>query len=103
VQQSSENIFQIWDRLGRKTPFLVKNENWPTEDFVLVERVDCNTLVHGKAFGFPVRGGKPSDLYHHDLDWKKEKTIPLAHESTWIIVIANFDDLMQQDSGIDIL
>ncbi|ULQ56233.1 hypothetical protein KJS94_16405 [Flavihumibacter rivuli] len=47
----SQNIFEIWDSIGRRTPFAVRRDNWNKEYYTIVDKVDCAKLPYGKAFG----------------------------------------------------
>ena len=77
---------------------MVKPDHWPEGEFVVVERIEFETFSVGKAFGYPVSQYKPSDRFHENLSWRREKTIPLASEHSWELVIANYKDLIVSES-----
>ena len=81
----NKNIFQIWDEIGRKTPFAVRRDGW-TEQYTIVEKVECEKLPYGQAFGFPVENGKPSDHYEYDKKWRETKLIPSCGSYQWTLV-----------------
>ena len=39
------NIFEIWDKIGRQTPFAVRRANWTEEYYTIVEKVDMATQL----------------------------------------------------------
>jgi len=82
----SLNIFQIWDSIGRKTPFAVRRDNWTEEYYTVVERVDCEELPYGKAFGYSTINGKYSSHYEYDSKWRKERLIPCCGCYQWTLV-----------------
>ncbi len=82
----SLNIFQIWDSIGRKTPFAVRRDNWTEEYYTIVESVECETLPYGKAFGYPTFNGQYSTHYEYDTKWRKNKIIPCCGCYQWTLV-----------------
>ncbi len=80
----SENIFQIWDRIGRKTPFAVRRENWPVGFYTIVETIECEKMPYGKAFGYPTNNGNYTNHYEYDNRWRKEKLVPCCGCYQWI-------------------
>jgi len=82
----SLNIFQIWDSIGRKTPFAVRRDNWNNEYYTVVESVECEALPYGKAFGYPTFNGYYSTHYEYDSKWKKDKLIPCCGCYQWTLV-----------------
>lgn len=82
----SLNIFQIWDSIGRKTPFAVRRDNWTDEYYTIVESVECEKMPYGKAYGYPTFHGQYSTHYEYDSKWKKEKLIPCCGCYQWTLV-----------------
>lgn len=95
----SQNIFQIWDSLGRKTPFAVRRWNWSDRYYTIVDGIECEEMPYGKAFGFPVRDGRYSDHYDTDLKWQKERLIPGCGNYQWTLV-ENADLSIQPDENL---
>lgn len=54
----SQNIFEIWDALGRKTPFAVRRNYWAKESYTVVTRIECEKMPYGKAYGWFTKGGR---------------------------------------------
>lgn len=79
----SSNIFQIWDSIGRKTPFAVRRDNWSESYYTIVEEIECEKLPYGKARGFPVTNGKYSNHYKYDRNWNKDRIIPCCGCYQW--------------------
>lgn len=82
----STNIFQIWESLGNVTPFAVRRHNWGNEFYTIVERVECEKMPYGKAFGFSVAQGRYSDHYDYDKKWRESGLIPSAGSYQWTLV-----------------
>lgn len=82
----SLNIFQIWDSIGRKTPFAVRRDNWSSDYYTVVEAVECDKLPYGKAFGYPTIKGQSSTHYEYDKKWRLEKLIPCCGCYQWTLV-----------------
>lgn len=82
----SQNIFEIWDSIGRKTPFAVKRDNWTEGYYTIIESVYCEELPYGRAFGYPVNKGKRSDHYEYDKKWRTEGLIPCCGCYQWNLV-----------------
>lgn len=80
------NIFQIWESLGRITPFAVRRDNWRSEFYTIVERIECEKMPYGKAFGFSVAQGQYSDHYDYDKKWRESGSIPSAGSYQWTLV-----------------
>ena len=80
------NIFQIWESIGRKTPFAVRRDNWSTQFYTIVEKIECEKMPYGKAFGYPTINGKMSDHYNYDGKWQREKIIPCCGCYQWQLV-----------------
>lgn len=54
------NIFQIWEQNGKQTPFIVKRQ-WSPENFVfIVEKIECEKMPYGKAYGYSNHNGVTS-------------------------------------------
>lgn len=94
----SLNIFQIWDSIGRKTPFAVRRDTWSADYYTIVERIECETLPYGKAFGNPTINGKYSNHYEYDKKWRNEKIIPCCGCYQWTLV--ENADFSKYESGI---
>lgn len=82
----SLNIFEIWDSIGRKTPFAVRRDNWTEEYYTIVESVDCEELPYGRAFGYSTSKGIRSDHYSYDRKWREEGLIPCCGCYQWTLV-----------------
>ena len=92
----SENIFQIWDRIGRKIPFAVRRDNWPNRHYTVVEQIECENLPYGKAKGYPTDNGSYSNHYEYDKRWREEKRIPCDGCYQWTLV-ENADQVKYTD------
>ena len=79
----SLNIFEIWDNIGRQTPFAVRRDNWTEEYYTVVEKIECKKMPYGKAFGYPTINGEYSDHYNYDKQWLDEKLIPCCGCYQW--------------------
>ena len=66
----SKNIFQIWDDIGRKTPFAVRRDNWSKKYYAIVEKVEINKFPYGNAYGFSTINGIYSNHFEHDSKWR---------------------------------
>ncbi|ANH80236.1 hypothetical protein A8C56_03885 [Niabella ginsenosidivorans] len=82
----SLNIFEIWDGIGRQTPFAVRRDHWGEEQHAVVERIECEKLPYGKAFGYPVVNGQNSDRFEYDEQWRNEKLIPCCGCYQWTFI-----------------
>ncbi len=82
----SLNIFEIWDGIGRQIPFAVRRDHWSEEQHAIVERVECEKLPYGKAFGYPVVNGQNSDRFEYDEQWRNEKLIPCCGCYQWTFI-----------------
>ena len=82
----SLNIFEIWDGIGRQTPFAVRRDHWGEEQQAIVERVECEKLPYGKAFGYPVINGQKSDRFEYDEQRRNEKLIPCGGCYQWTVI-----------------
>lgn len=94
----SENIFEIWDRIGRKTPFAVRRENWSKGYYTVVEKIECEKMPYGKAFGYPTDNGFYSNHYEYDKKWRNEKLIPCCGCYQWIL--EEEADLVKYKTGL---
>lgn len=77
------NIFQIWDSIGRTTPFAVRRGNSSSQFYTVVERIECEKLPYGKAFGYPTSRGVYSNHYEYSKRWRQEKLIPCCGCFQW--------------------
>ncbi|MDO3643852.1 hypothetical protein [Mucilaginibacter sp. L3T2-6] len=82
---SETNIFQIWDSIGRKTPFAVRRDNWGKEFYAVVDRVECEQLPYGKAFGYSAANGQPNNHFEYFKKWKEERLIPNCGSYQWTL------------------
>lgn len=79
----ANNIFQIWDALGRQTPFAVIRDHWKPGNYVIVQRVECEKMPYGQAFGIPVFSGRYSDRLEYSTKWEKTGLIPCCGNYQW--------------------
>jgi len=82
----NKNIFQIWDDLDRVVPFKVRRKHWPVNCAVVVEKIECENLPYGKAFGYPIMDRIRSDHFDYDKHWVNERLIPSCGSYQWIVV-----------------
>lgn len=82
----SLNIFQIWESIGKITPFAVRRDNWIEKYYTIVEKVEIKEMPYGKAYGYTTINGKYSNHYQYSEDWVKDKTIPCAGCYQWTLV-----------------
>jgi len=55
----AENIFQIWDRIGRKVPFAVTRDHWSSDRYcIIVDRIQCEKMPYGKAYSYSIENGE---------------------------------------------
>jgi len=84
---ASENIFQIWDRIGRKVPFAVTRDHRSSDRFcIVVERVECDKMPYGKAYGHSIDNGEYSTYLEYDSKWRKNGEISVAGVYQWSLV-----------------
>jgi len=84
---ASENIFQIWDRIGRKVPFAITRDHWSSDRFCLViERIECDKMPYGKAYGHSTDNGEYSTYLEYDSKWRKNREISVAGVYPWALV-----------------
>lgn len=84
---ASENIFQIWDRIGRKLPFAVTRDHWSSDRYcIVVERIECEQMPYGKAFGHSTDNGEYSTYLEYDSKWRKDGQISVAGVYQWSLV-----------------
>ena len=81
-----KNIFQIWDEGGRKTPFVVRKVSWAIHNCVVVERIECEIMPYGKAFGYSTSYGKPNFWFRDNSKWRFNKLIPQCCLYQWVAV-----------------
>lgn len=79
----SQNIFQIWDAIGRQTPFAVKRDHWKDGEYAIVEKIEIEKWPYGKAYGYPMVENKSSGRFEYDNEWKTNKTIPSSGTYQW--------------------
>lgn len=80
---SQLNLFQIWEALGRKTPFAAIREHWKPGFYVVVERIECEKMPYGDAFGVAAFNGRYSDRLEYDSKWEKTGLIPCCGCYQW--------------------
>lgn len=96
---ASENIFQIWVRIGRTVPFAVTRDHWSSDRFcIVVERIECETMPYGKAFGYSTDNGEYSTYLEYDTKWRKDRQISVAGVYQWSLVEAA--DLTSYKKGV---
>ena len=95
----SFNIFQIWDSIGRKTPFAVRRDNWTEDYYTVVENIECENLPYGKAFGYSTINGEYSNHYEYSYKWRSDKIIPCCGCYQWTLV--ENVDLNKYKEGVD--
>lgn len=82
----SKNIFQIWSEIGKRVPFAVRRDNWSSEYYTIVEKIELRRFPYGYAYGYPTINGEYSDHYDYDIDWKNKKLIPCTGCYQWSFV-----------------
>jgi len=82
----SKNIFQIWDDIGRITPFAVRRDNWSKKYYAIVEKVEINKFPYGNAYGFSTINGIYSNHFEHDSKWRRKRIIPCCGCYQWTLV-----------------
>ncbi len=82
----SKNIFQIWDDIGRITPFAVRRDNWSKKYYAIVEKVEINKFPYGNAYGFSTINGIYSNHFEHDSKWRRKRIIPCCGCYQWSLV-----------------
>jgi hypothetical protein len=83
------NVFQIWDANGRKLPFVVRRANWKEQFAAVIERIECDEMPYGKAFGYSTTYGRPSNHFQMYPKWRKTKEVPNAGSYQWELVNVN--------------
>ena len=82
----TKNIFQIWDDIGRKTPFAVRRDNWSNKYYAIVEKVEITKFPYGNAYGFSTRNGIYSNHFSYDCKWRRNMIIPCCGCYQWSLV-----------------
>jgi hypothetical protein len=82
----SLNIFQIWESIGKTTPFAVRRDNWEEKYYTIVEKVEIKKMPYGKAYGYTTINGEFSNHYEYAEEWVKDKTIPCSGCYQWTLV-----------------
>lgn len=82
----SKNIFQIWDEIGRKTPFAVRRDNWSEKFYTIVEKVEIKKFPYGYAYGFSTTNGVYTNHYDYDSTWRRKRIIPCCGCYQWTLV-----------------
>lgn len=47
--ESLRTVFQIYEQIGRKTPFTIRSNNWHRSSFMIVNKVDSSPSKNGGA------------------------------------------------------
>lgn len=96
------NIFDLWRRIGRVTPFEVRRfpqgrmTDWYLSQSVVVERVHP-VRQYGEAFGFYLKDGKRDDGDWCDKTATEPQLIPCCGCGSWGLVSVQGDcDLAKQ-------
>ena len=79
----NKNIFQLWEENDRRVPFVVRRWNWKEAFAAVVERVECEEMPYGKAYGYALTNGAPSDYFKIYPKWKYERELPNAGSYQW--------------------
>ncbi len=93
------NIFKIWEQIGRITPFAVRRANWGSEYYTVVEKIECEKMPYGKAYGFSTVNGTFTSHYSYDKKWRETQLIPCCGNYQWTLV----DDTMFNIEDIKLL
>lgn len=80
------NVFEIWDANERKVPFVVRRSNWSGQFATVIERIECDKMPYGKAFGYPTTNGRPSNHYQSYAKWRVTREVPNAGSYQWELV-----------------
>ncbi|CZR99339.1 hypothetical protein CDFC105_72944 [Clostridioides difficile] len=71
------NIFNIWEKIGKKTPFAVRRTHWSNKEiYVIVDKVESDGKGYGKAYGIPTENGGFCSYWQNDKKWKENRLIP---------------------------
>lgn len=81
-----KNIFQLWEENDKRVPFVVRRWNWKEAFAAVVERVECEKMPYGKAYGYALTNGAPSDYFKIYPKWKKTRELPNTGSYQWKIV-----------------
>ena len=81
-----KNIFEIWDEIGKKTPFAVRRSNWSPQYYAVVVKVNIKKWPYGDAFGYPSIHGHYTNHYDYDGGWRKRRVIPCCGCFQWTLV-----------------
>jgi hypothetical protein len=79
----TQNIFQIYSATN-KLPFAASRQNWRNTDMIVVTRIEPKGN-YGKAFGFSVRDGVPTDHVAYST-WKKDMALPNVGSYQWRLI-----------------
>ncbi|TXJ22297.1 MAG: hypothetical protein E6Q24_21260 [Chitinophagaceae bacterium] len=79
----SLNIFEIWNAIGRQTPFAVRRDHWSEGQYAVVEKIEIEKWPYGKAYGYPIEEGKHSDRFEYDVNWRATNIIPSSGTYQW--------------------
>lgn len=78
------NIFNIWEDIGRKTPFAVRRTHWANRGiYVIIDRVEPDGNGYGKAYGTPTENGGSCSYWQTDKKWKESRLIPNSGVYGW--------------------
>jgi len=82
----NKNIFEIWKDNGEVIPFAVRRNNWSSEYYTVVEKIEIKKWPYGNAYGYPTKNGIYSNHYEYSREWKENKIIPCAGSFQWSLV-----------------
>ncbi|MTI47665.1 MAG: hypothetical protein FH761_07470 [Firmicutes bacterium] len=71
------NIFNIWEEIGKKTPFAARRTHWSNKNiYVIVQKVVPDGKGYGVAYGYPTTNGVLNTYFSHNKKWCQNKEIP---------------------------
>lgn len=78
------NIFNIWESIGKKTPFAVRRTHWSNKNiYVIVDKVEPDGKGYGKAYGTPTENGGFCSYWQTDKKWRENRLIPNSGVYGW--------------------
>ncbi|MGX9757513.1 MULTISPECIES: hypothetical protein [unclassified Clostridioides] len=84
VDKMGLNIFNIWESIGKKTPFAVKRTNWSNKNiYAIVDKVEPDGNGYGKAYGTPTENGEFCSYWQTDKKWRESRLIPNSGVYSW--------------------
>lgn len=79
------SVFEIWDKIGRRTPFAARRSHWDKEYYAIIETIDLRAKPQKKAFGYAMKNDECSDAFSFSPEWRESKLIPGYQHSDWRI------------------